>query len=1036
MKKVWIFFEIVMLFLLGNLQMKGDTGLSFEDRNPEKSPKIASNDGIVFNSPAPPPLPPGKTCDIAKIIKALTDDGNVLLNSIDTTCSLYFVNKQPLSGSAAQAYAKKFGANLVSIQTAAENTALKAALVAQGFGNEVIWIGFGDEITEGDFVWYDGSPVGYTNWAKDEPNDGGKFGTTEDCVQIYADGGWNDLPCDKSNSMSVIEVNLCPQTVIIPSDAKPICAGAKLTLDAKTILGAPDYMYSWVSDPSGFTSTLSNPEVTPTVNTTYTVKVTDRYNCSSQGVIVVQVNSISTNITANGATSFCIGDSVKLTADTGDKYEWNTGATSQSITVKTGGVYSVKITRGVCFGVAEKKITVLPSPVAGFENTTVCNGTAMDFTDKSTGAGVWGWDFGDATAMVTTQNPKHLYAKAGVYTVRLIVGSAGGCVDSVKQKVTVHDTPLASFSTTNNCSKDSIHFKNTSIADPSTNITGYLYDFGDGKTGTRADMGHLYAAGGTYKVTLKVSTADGCTNMATQTITVNNSPVAAASGIQNICASDTAKFTNKSTIAKGTMTYFWDYGDGSPVNSTVSNPIHIYAAGTYTVTLAVVSDIGCTDTLRQPLEVYPAVKADFSASEVCLQEPVVFKNLSSGPVVTYDWNFNDNSNGSDAEPTHTYTIAKTYNVSLSVLSAKNCKSTITKKVIVHELPVAKFTAPNVCDGKNVIFKDLSTVAGASAIKSWIWDFGDGSAFDSITSPQHLYPAVKQYTVKLKISTNFGCIDSMVKQITINPNPVVDFTAADTSGCHPFKTSFSNQSTIASGKIIKWLWEFGSINSKSDLKDPPPYTFKNTSNTDPVKYTIKLTATSDSGCVTSFSKPNYITVFPKPLAAFSLSPREALVTNPIISFKNLSIGADSCEWAFDNLGASDLYNPPPYSFVDTGTYVVSLVASNLHGCSDTTFRSVIIEPDYVLYIPNSFTPNDDDVNDTFGAKGSFIRDYEMTIYDRWGNVMYETKDINMPWNGGIKGSAKLAEEAVYVYIIKIKATNKKNYFYKGAVTVVR
>lgn len=1020
---------------MGNLQTKGITQLSFEETNPKK-PVTTTTSGAVpvqFEQPAPPPLP-SKTCDVADIIKKLTDAGNVLLTGIDTSCSLYFVNPQFLSGNAAQAYAKTFGANLVSIQSQAENDALAASL-AKNFAGQVIWIGLSDETTEGTFTWYDGAPVTYTNWPPGEPNDGG--GTNEDCVQIFVDGKWNDLACDKSNSMSVIEVNLCPQTVIIPSEAKPICAGAKVTLDAKTILGAPNYTYEWVSNPPGFTSAIPKPEVSPIVSTTYSLTVTDRYKCTSLNTITITVNSIGTTVTTSGPTTFCPGDSVTLTASTGDTYEWSTGATTQSIVAKTSGVYSVKITKGVCFGISQQTVTVLQKPVAGFKNTTVCSGIATDFTDQSTGAMLWGWDFGDGTPPVLTQNPKHLYAKPGIYKVTLGVAGMGNCVDSIQQMVTVHDTPVVSFFSVNNCSQDSIYFENTTTSDPSTNITGYLYDFGDGKTGTMESMSHLYAKGGIYKVSLKVTTADGCVGSAIFNTPVDDSPVAVATGIQNICASDTAKFINKSTIAAGKIaTYYWDYGDGSPVNSTVSNPSHVYAAGTYTVTLAVVAGNGCADTLRLPIEVYPAVKADFSAADVCLHEPVLFKNLSTGPVVTYDWNFNDNTTGSDVEPTHVYALAKIYTISLTVTSAKNCKSSISRKVAVHDVPVAKFSAPNVCEGKNVDFKDKSTITGASAITSWTWDFGDGSALSTITSPSHLYTAVQQYTVSLKVVSNFGCADSIVKQITIHPNPVVDFTAADTAGCHPFKTSFSNQSTIASGKILKWLWEFGSINSKSDLKDPPPYTFKNTSNTAPVKYTIKLTATSDSGCVTSISKPNYITVFPKPLSAFTLDPKEALVTNPIISFTNLSIGADSSVWAFDGLGISDKFNPLPFSFVDTGTYTVTLIASNLYGCADTTFRQVRIEPDYVIYIPAAFTPNGDEINDTFIAKGSFIMDYEMSIFDRWGNLMYETKDINLPWNGGIKGTSVLAEEAVYVYVIKIKGTNKRNYFYKGAVTIVR
>lgn len=978
------------------------------------------------------PLPPPVGCNLNEIRDALTKAGNIELLGLDNTCSLYFINPKVMSGPAAQKYAETFGANLISIQSEPENTALGKALANQGYKDSVVWIGLGDQNNEGKFEWYDGSDTaGYHNWKKGEPNNSGN----EDCTQIFPDGTWNDLNCDIYNSLSVIEVSLCPKTTITASKLV-ICKGDSSTLSTKTILGAPQYKYVWVSDPPGFTSTVESPVVTPTITTTYSVTSTDRYGCTALNTVTITVNSLDAKITASGPTTFCAGDSITLTSTAGDSYKWSNGATTQSITVSTAGVYTVRVTKGVCTETPQETITVLPKPKAGFENTTVCLGSATSFTDKSVGAVAWGWNFGDGTPPVLGQNPKHTYTKAGTYTVTLGVAAVGNCVDSIQQKVTVHDTPVVSFFSVNNCSADSIYFENTTTADPSTNITSYLYSFGDGQTSTLPDVSHLYAKGGVYKVTLTVKTADGCTGTTTISTIVDDSPVAAATGVQNICESDTAKYFNKSTLATGKLKFYWDFGDGSPVDSINSNPKHVYTAGTYTVTLAVLSDKGCGDTLTWPIEVYPAVKADFTAADVCLGQPTVFDNISTGPVTIYDWNFNDGNKSSDEEPSHTYTQAKTYMVVLSIASAKNCKSMITKKVIVHDMPVAKFKAPNVCDGKAVVFTDQSAIGPNSVINNWIWNFGDGTPVSNVASPQHVYSAVQTYDVKLKVVSNFGCADSIVKQITINPNPVVKFSAADTAGCHPFKVTFTNSSSISSGKILKWLWEFGNINSKSDLKDPPPYTFKNTSNTDSVRYTIKLTATSDSGCVTTLVKPNYITVYPKPLASFTLDPRETVVTNPVISFKNLSVGADSCTWAFDTFGSSNLFDPIPFSFKDTGVFKVTLIAVNSHGCADTTYREVIIDPDYVIYIPSAFTPNGDEVNDTFGAKGSFIMDYEMDIFDRWGGVIYQTKDINLPWNGGIKGTNKPAEEAVYVYTIKVKGTNKKTYSYKGAVTLIR
>ncbi len=1039
MKDVLFVGKMIMLFLLGTFQIEAIAKSSVKRTTPNDliitTPIPGKESEISFSitDTIPQPRPAVISCDTADVIATLIKAGNKKLFGIDSTCSLYFVNPQYMSGPAAQAYAKTFGANLVSIQSAAENAAIGVALGKQKFGNEVVWIGFSDEKVEGTFEWYDGSPVTYTNWNK--PGEPNNAGGNENCTQIFPDGLWNDLNCTGSNSMSIIEVNLCPSTIITPSKATPICPGEKVTLTSTTMLGAPDYTYVWTSNPAGFSSILSNPEVSPVVTTTYSVVVTDRYKCTSQGTITVTVNDINTTITASGPTTFCEGDSVILTASAGDSYLWSTGETTQSVKIVNTGNYSVKITKGVCFGNVQKTITVLPKPIPAFKNTTVCKGLPTSFTDQSINGTFWGWDFGDGSQGIG-KNPQHTYAKAGIYTVTLGVVGAGNCVDSIKQLVTVHDSPVASFFTYNTCSHDSIYFVNSSTADSLTVITNYLYDFGDGKTSTLPDPAHMYTKGGLYKTTLKVTTSDGCVGTVLINTAVGDSPTAIAD-IKDVCSIDSAKFVNKSTIITGKITkYYWNFGDGAGIDSTHWSPNHLYTPGTFDVMLVVVGPQGCTDTLRDEITVNPSAIADFTIKDVCLHQPSIFTDQSTGPVQTYNWVFGDGTIGTDASPSHTYATAKTYTVSLTVITAQNCKTTVTKKTTIYPVPIAKFSAPNACEGKNVVFKDQSTINGIPFNGHWHWDFDDGTT-DTTVSPQHLYTLVKQYNASLKVTSSFGCVDSISKLITINPKPVMDFTATDTAGCSPFITTFVNQSTIVSGSINKFSWEFGSVNFKSDLKDPLPIKFINQSNTTPVDYTIKLTGVSDSGCVSTISKVNFITVFPKPYAAFNVDPKETLLTNPIISFTNLSIGGDSCRWAFDSIGGiSDLCNPPPYSYKDTGTYAVTLITSNLYGCADTAYRNVIIEPDYVFYIPSGFTPNADEINDTFGAKGSFIEDYEMTIYDRWGTVVYVTKDIRLPWTGGVKGTSLLAQEGVYVYVMRVKATNKKNYYYKGIVSLIR
>src|SRR3954471_4996661 len=285
MKKGWYNLKILSLFLLiasitkatemkiSHLQLPSSSSSQVTTNDPEKKP----NPNPVNVSSRLPALPPPGSCDVAEIRRVLLAAGNVQLQGLDSTCSLYFINPKYMSGPAAQAYAQTFGANLISIQSLKENDDLKAALVNQCYGSEVVWIGLSDELNEGTFVWYDGSPVTYTNWGSGEPNNSGD----EDCTQIFANGTWNDLNCNGYNSLSVIEVSLCPVTTIVPSKLTTICLGDSITLTAKTFLGAPNYNYTWVSNPPGTTSTKDSIKVSPLVTTTYSVSMIDRYKCVS-----------------------------------------------------------------------------------------------------------------------------------------------------------------------------------------------------------------------------------------------------------------------------------------------------------------------------------------------------------------------------------------------------------------------------------------------------------------------------------------------------------------------------------------------------------------------------------------------------------------------------------------------------------------------------------------------------------------------------------------------------------------------------------
>lgn len=695
-------------------------------------------------------------------------------------------------------------------------------------------------------------------------------------------------------------------------------------------------------------------------------------------------------------------------------------------------------------------IHVFDYPVAAFSNTNVCNGSATLFTDNSTiptgSISGWVWDFGDGSPLNTSQivTGGHTYDSAGISNTTLIVSNSAGCADTITKPVEVYYNPVAGFSYSDVCLKDTMYFTNTSYVDTSASIATYLWVFGDGSaTSNLQNPSHYYTASGTYMVTLVTTTSDLCSDAANFSVKVFDPPTAFFTA-GNTCLIDSALITNTSVNpVMGTLaSWSWDFGDGTPLNSTVWSPAHLYAnPGNYQITLITLSsNLGCPDTLQDSITVFPMPAANFGFIDVCLNETMNFNDSSTvsiGTITGWAWDFGDNTAPVTVQnPNHIYANPGTYIITLIASTNNNCKDTVLKTAVVHPLPVAQFSSENVCDGDTVLFNDLSTILTTDTIQTWAWDFGDASPFITNENTSHLYAGPGSYAVQLLITTAFGCSDSITKTSVVNPNPFVDFIGRDTTmGCEPLCVTFEDYSTIVTGGNAIWLWDFGD-GSPSNPSPNINHCYTSDSVFSPYPLTVSLTVTSDSGCVTVGSKNNYIIVYPNPSANFTVQPEVTTIVDPVISIIDASTGTNFWNWNFGDLDTASINNPQPHTYTDTGTYIITLITSTLYNCLDTAYQTIIIEPDFVFYIPNSFTPNEDGINDSFSGKGIFIKKYELKIFDRWGNMIFFSDDMNKVWDGTANHGSEIAQEDVYIYSFVIEDYKKGKHAYKGIVTLVR
>ena len=623
---------------------------------------------------------------------------------------------------------------------------------------------------------------------------------------------------------------------------------------------------------------------------------------------------------------------------------------------------------------------------------------------------------------------------AGMYCVSMT--SVQGCTKQLCYNFVPGSAPKPTASFNYNqtpCSK-SITLADASATTVDT-IKSWHWDFGDGSTfNSQAPGNHSYTFPGSYDITLIVKNEIGCSDSITQKVTVASGPVAKYT-ISNACVGTQVDFNDQS-VGTNIADWLWKFGDGV----TSGNPIeaHTYTSpGTFSTWLVIHDVNGCKDSVKKNITINPLPNPNFFSPDVCLNSKTAFKDQStvtSGFMSAWLWDFGDGSTSSQANPSHTYTNSGTFNVKLTAISSNGCVKDTIKPVVVNPLPSASFSAANVCYGSTSTFSDASTIAFPDAIVNWKWVYGDGAPNSFAQNPSHAYSAPGAFNVKLVVTSNNGCIDTTTKNINVYALPVVSFGVSDTSGCAPLCLTFADSSSTSNGSIGTWQWNFGNGTSSISKNPTACYTSSGT-------YTVKLKATSTNGCSSTLTKAGYVTVHSLPTAEFTFGPQPVTVLEPLIQYVNTS-SPDAIEnyWYFgdgDSLLNPEEHDPSHYFNTDQPQkYTTQLVVMNQFGCKDTVEHQIIIGPDWSLYVPNAFTPNDDAKNDEFNAKGINILQYDMVILDRWGTVIFKTDDINRGWNGKVKNGSEIAQQDVYVYLINFKDVFNEKHKMNGHVTLVR
>ena len=389
-------------------------------------------------------------------------------------------------------------------------------------------------------------------------------------------------------------------------------------------------------------------------------------------------------------------------------------------------------------------------------------------------------------------------------------------------------------------------------------------------------------------------------------------------------------------------------------------------------------------------------------------------------IPNYRWEFfvrGDTIRYSDWSPTVTFRDTGVYKGELLLNPGTPCSDTAYVTVKVGGRIYPNFTTKyDTCVAGDVAFKSLTM--SSVALKKMLWEYGDNATDSNKVMTTHLYTTPGDKGVKLSVKDIYGCVGDTTIHFNWQPAPPILIVEPDNfTGCAPAKVRFNNRSSPLD-TTYKIVWDFGDGTFGKDIS--PSHIFAK-----PDTYSIKLMITSPIGCYKEAEFRDWIKVKSLPKADFDWTPKVINNLNPRVSFFDKSSpDVLGWRWYFSDKAYSSERNPP-FTYRDTGIQQVKLYVINKNGCKDSIYKKLYIEPEMTFYMPNAFSPNFDSVNDEFKGTGFLygMKAFRLSIWNRWGEKIFETNDPSEGWNGSKNNAGKPAPEGIYLY--EVEWTTPKN-----------
>ena len=689
--------------------------------------------------------------------------------------------------------------------------------------------------------------------------------------------------------------------------------------------------------------------------------------------------------------NYCGGNQpLILTAPTGfQSYVWHPGNLSgQQVTINNpiqNQTYTCTMTTYSNQGTCAVELSVQASPThvnsnfvytAGCENEPITFQATSTVTTNTPNVSLsYQWNFGNANPVAASGNtPNTFFNNPGNQLVELITSSSNGCSDTIQQQVNILPTPHITPSVDATCIQQQTSF--TLLGNP--NVQQVTWDFGDNSTiATGILVTHQYATPGNYSIEVIGMGLNGCQDTVTMPLTIQPLPYFHAGNDTAICPGNGIIMN-----AQGALSVTWEHGLTQGQTYTPSQQEYLHVIG--------IDSLHCivSDSFLVQIHLIDSVQA-MPQSFLCAGDSILLTAAAFSGIwwengyINQEW---------ITEPVGIHQFV------VHGLDGNGCASSDTTQIEVYPLPhVVAGNDTTICSGSTLLLQ-----ASGAVQFQWSNQVINGSMVSVHTNQDLSVLGINEH----------GCqaIDSI--HIGIDSIPSLAFSIVPYNGCIPVEINLQNQSSGNSFTQVQWLSSNGAI----AFGDSAQLLF-----TEVGCFDLTQTVTTALGCSYSTTQSNIICTNPIPTSQFSLPQTAFSTMNYGGNFTNLSSGAGGYLWDFGDGSEPSNEEQPYHNFPDqqAASYQVLLIAYNEFGCSDTSYQIIQISEELAFYVPNSFTPDGNQFNNVWQpvfTEGLNPQAYHVVIYNRWGEIIWESYDAAVGWDGtyGLNGIS--VQDDVYIYNI--------------------